>query len=113
MIIHTKATYESFDGELFDDDIDCLNHELNESYERSGIRFTNCDETERMCNLTDDSYNKIDYIVINRTKKKENELFLQIAVKDFGWSLLGDLLNGNERKYQLTFDKLIPIKSSA
>lgn len=110
MITHKKVTYESFDGKIFDDDLNCLNHELNESYERSGIRFVNDDETAYMCNLTDDDYNNISYIVVDRTKKEENELFLKIAVEDFGWILLKDLLNGNERKYQLTFDKLIPIK---
>lgn len=39
MTEHTIIWYEAFDGKMFKDDLDCMEHELDELYKKSGVRM--------------------------------------------------------------------------
>lgn len=111
MIEHVTVQYEAFDGMMFDDMDDCLNYEFMLLYDKAGIKFTDA----RGCKIEyskedpDYMYNVAEYLIIDRTKKKENDRFIDWIHDNFGWCLLDDVKNRSESKYRLLMDKVIPI----
>lgn len=101
MITHTVSWYESEDGQIFADWEDCLFHEVNVLYRKSGVRFfINDKEIEELIIEDDRSYNEMTDIFIDRTKEKENAEFLESVRYDLGWCLIGYAINGTGSHYR-------------
>ena len=109
--VEYKLSYEAFDGKMFDNYEEGLDHELNELYKNSGIRFIdrlgNVIEHVEICR--DETYNEADIITIDRSKKEENEKFVNTAIEELGWCLLEDLLYEKGNRFRMVIDDLIPI----
>lgn len=108
---HIRVYYEAFDGMIFDDKDDCLNHEFMLLYDKAGIKFMHMlgGPVHFLEEDPDFIYNAADYIIIDRTKKEENDRFIDWVHKNFGWILLDTVKNRFETKYRLTMNAAIPV----
>lgn len=105
MTTHTVSWFESDDGKIFTDAIECMNHETQEKYRKSGIRFfIDNEEIENLLFDYDRSYNEMTDIYIDRTKEKENLEFDEAIKYGYGWSLVNEAIEGTGTHYRLNCD---------
>ena len=109
MIEHIEVTYWAFDGTIFEDEMECLAYEMNLLYEKSGVRFTHKNGKEFKRIDIENSYDSAYGVKIDRSKDKENEIFISTAIKYCGWTLLDSIKSGSTTKYRFDFDKVIPL----
>ena len=103
MITHQLTWYESDDGKIFKDYEDCLLHEANFLYRKSGVRFYVGDKEVGKIIIDDDkTYNEITDIFINREKEEENKEFNELIRWDLGWLLIQSAIEGTGTHYQIT-----------
>lgn len=103
MITHSVEWYESKDGQIFADEMDCMAHEVNLLYRESGVRFYIRDEEiQELIVKEDKSYNEMTDIFIDWSKMEENEAFLQAVRNELGWCGVEYALKGNGTHYQFT-----------
>lgn len=101
MITHTVSWYESEDGQIFADDMECLAHDVNVLYKRSGVRFfIGKEEIENLIIEDDQSYNEMTDIFIDRSKEEENARFKESVQYDLGWCLVDEALEGTGSHYR-------------
>ena len=101
MITHSVEWYESKDGQIFADKMDCMAHEVNLLYRESGVRFYIRDEEiQELIVKEDKSYNEMTDILIDRSKMEENKAFLWAVHDELGWGGVEDALNGNGTHYR-------------
>ena len=97
MIEHNITWYESMDGMIFQDEMECCDHELNILYNISGIRFFIDDKpVEHIETKNDKTYNEITDIYIDRSMTKENQEFYKYLHWNYGWCEVDEVLEGNE-----------------
>lgn len=111
MIEHVTVQYEAFDGTMFDDDDECLAYEFKLLYDKAGIRFIDANgrTIEYSKEDPDNMYDAAEYIIIDRSKEKENDRFIDWIHNNYGWCLLDDVKNRSENMYRLTISEAIPI----
>ena len=109
---HTKIWYESKDGMTFESELDCISHELNLLYKESGVQLY--DESnqliEKLDVYYDNSYNLCKYVMIDRTKEKENEEFKDAIHYYCGWILIEEAIDGDGTKYELNWTDIRKIE---
>jgi hypothetical protein len=112
MIKHECVWYESDDGNIFTDESKCMNHEVHVLYNKSGIRFytVNWEPVEFV--VTDDwTYNHSHYMVIDRSKEKENTLLINYLYDNFGWCLVKEAFYMDGDTFVLEWNKAVPVPS--
>lgn len=103
MITHQLTWYESDDGLIFKEWEDCLKHEANVLYRKSGVRlYIGDQEIEELIIDDDRSYNEATDIFIDRSKVKENEDFNEFVRIDLGWCLINSAIEGGGKHYKFT-----------
>lgn len=111
---HNITWYESEDGKIFNDEMDCIRHEAKLLYENSGVRFYRHDWSEiDFIVYNDYTYNICDYVVIDR-KNKNSERFVDFVNDNFGWCLLKDAydMDGDTFSFENGWEPVpIPISS--
>ena len=112
MLKHEIVWYESNDGKLFVDENECMEHEAKLLYIESGVRFYSHDWKPIEFIVKDDwSYNNADYIVIDRTREKENKLLVDCLYNNFGWCLVKEAFDEDDDTFILKQNCIIPISS--
>jgi len=87
---HSITWYESVDGEIFTDKMECISHELNILYKNSGVRFYK--NGVLISELNDNSYNEMTDIYINRGQARENDALCSFIHDNYGWCYVEDAL---------------------
>lgn len=109
---HNIIWYESEDGKIFLDEMDCIIHEAKLLYEKSGVRFYRHDWSEvDFIAENDYAYNECDYVVIDR-KNKNSERLVDFVNDNFGWCLLKDAyeMDGDTFSFEDGW-KVVPVSS--
>lgn len=100
MTEHNISWYESMDGMIFQDEMECCEHELNILYNKSGVGFfINGELVEYINTKNDKTYNEITDIYIDRSKEKQNQEFYEYLHLNYGWCEVEEVLEGNEEHY--------------
>jgi len=94
---HSVTWYESEDGEIFTDEMECIDHELNVLYKKSGARFYK--NGVLMDELNDDSYDEVTDISIDRSLAKENDALYHFIHVNYGWCYVEDALEDSGTFY--------------
>lgn len=105
---HTISWYEADDGKIFLDEMECYEYELNLLYKKSGVSFFI--NRERIEWLTDDSYNDMTDILIDRTKVNENRAFYQFVHDNYGWCYVEEALERPGAHYHFSDSPFEPIQ---
>ena len=108
---HTISWYEASDGKIFTDEMECYNHELNLLYKNSGVSFYI--GKEKIEWLTDESYNDMTDILIDRSKAEENKALQQFLYKNYGWCEVDKAFDGTGFHYRFSdslFDPMQEVK---
>ena len=105
---HTISWYEADDGKIFTDEMECYEYELNLLYKKSGVSFYI--GKERIEWLTDDSYNDMTDVFIDRTKIDENRSFYQFIHDNYGWRYVEEVLEGPGSHYHFSDSPFEPIE---
>ena len=112
MKTHSIEWYESDDGKIFTDEMECIEYEAKLLYNESGVRFYTIDwEPVDFITKNDWTYNNSYYIVIDRSKEKENKLLIDYLNDNYGWCLVNEAFNRNEDTFILKWDKVVPVES--
>ena len=109
---HHVTWYESEDGEIFVDDLDCMCYEAMILYDQSGVRFYRHDWSEVEFKAEDDyTYNECDFVAIDR-RNKNNKRFVDYMNDNFGWCLLKEAYDDMDGDtFALKMSKVIPVSS--
>ena len=81
---HSIVWYESEDGKIFTDELECLAHDINVLYQKSGFKFYNGRKLIKEFKpvedhfATSDSFSNATKMTIDRSKEKENEAFMSV-----------------------------------
>lgn len=91
MTEHSITWYESEDGKIFVDEMECLDHELNLLYKKSGFTFYVGESKVKEIETEDDkTYNEMTDIYIDRSKKEENDKFIDLLHYNYGWCYIDE-----------------------
>lgn len=112
MTEHVVIWYESKDGKRFDSELECAEYEINLLYKESGVRLY--DESDQLIDElyveSDDhrnsSYDLCSYVVIDRSKEKENSILKAALNEWYGWCLIEEAINGDGTKYKLNWTNI-------
>ena len=113
---HISTWYESFDGKRFETEDECMTYELNNTYKKSGVQLY----TEGMKLIEDleiyaddegrDTYDCTEYIIIDRSKEKENKEFCELVHLYCGWCLIEEAIEAKGTKYKLEMTEIKEVK---
>ena len=107
---HTISWFESDDGKIFMDEMECYNYELNVLYRKSGVVFYIRDKRVDSIDTEDDrTYNDMTDIFIDRSKTEENEAFYKFMHDNYGWCLVEEALEGTGSHYRFNDSSFEPI----
>ncbi len=113
---HISSWYESFDGKRFESEDDCMMYEVNEIYKKSGVRlYTKGMRLIENLNIFEnddgiDSYDCTEYVVIDRSKEKENKEFCELVHLYCGWYLIEEAIEAKGTKYKLEMTEIKEVK---
>ncbi len=105
---HTISWYEASNGKIFTDEMECYNYELNLLYKNSGVSFYA--DKEKIEWLTDESYNDMTDIMIDRSKAEENKALQQFLYENYGWCEVDKALDGTGSHYCFSDSPFDPIQ---
>ena len=108
---HSITWYESEDGEIFLDEMECVSHEAALLYNKSGVRFYAHDWMPIDFDTVDDyTYNACNFIVIDR-KNENNKRFVDYMYYEFGWCLLKEAYDMDGDTFAIEISEVIPVSS--
>ena len=100
MITHHIEWYEAEDGEIFTDEMECLDHELQLLYQGSGcIFYIGRKPVKSIETDGDEIYNKMTGIRVDRSNPEKIAEFREFIHWTHGWSEIEDILDGDKEGY--------------
>ena len=101
MTEHVVTWFESEDGKIFKDEMECIDYELNLLYEKSGVRIWVGDEkVDKIITEDDKTYNDFTDIYIDRSKEYENAKFGKFVYDNYGWLYIPEAIEGDGTHYR-------------
>ena len=103
---HVVTWYESDDGKIFQDEMECVEYELNNLYHNSGVTFyCGRKKIKNIITKDDKTYVDLSAIRINREKAAENEAFRKYLYYNYGWCMVDEALEGDGTYYKFVEDE--------
>ena len=114
MTRHRIEWFESMDGQIFTDEMECYKHEMNVLYRKSGVVFYIGDQKiDEIETNEDKTYNEMTDIFIDRSKEEENKIFCEFIRYNAGWCYVDDALEGTGSHYRFSESPFDPIQEVA